>query len=191
MKEGDNVFQNTQQVKTDFSSGFHWVRLVQRKHAKVTNRTSFNRKWNVGSLSPRLLCSASLNLTILRLNVKLTRNSFDIRSKAKIIRNLCTDMWLFLWWRHEIKTIMKSNGSKLERFFDTSNIVPERLAGSVWRTKSRASFLKFYLRLSLSQSSLLLIHFCYGPNICSQCTKVWHKPYPICDAPLSRSARRS
>lgn len=28
---------------------------------------------------------------------------------------------------------MKSNGPGLERFFDTSNIVPERLAESVWR----------------------------------------------------------
>ena len=36
---------------------------------------------------------------------------------------------------------MKSNGPELERFFDTSNIVPERLAESVWRTKSRSSFL--------------------------------------------------
>ena len=26
---------------------------------------------------------------------------------------------------------------------------------------------------------------------CSYCTKVWFKPYPICDAPLSRLAQRS
>ena len=41
------------------------------------------------------------------------------------------------------------------------------------------------------QSSLLLIYFRDGPNRCSHYTKVWHRTYPICDAPLSRSARRS
>ena len=40
-------------------------------------------------------------------------------------------------------------------------------------------------------SSLLLIHFRYGPNACSNYTKVWHTTYPICGAPLSRSERRS
>ena len=40
------------------------------------------------------------------------------------------------------------------------------------------------------QSSLLLIHFRYGPNTCSYCTTLWHRTYPICDSPLSRSARR-
>ena len=39
-------------------------------------------------------------------------------------------MWPFLRWRHEIKTVMKSNGPELEHFFDTSNIVLERLAES-------------------------------------------------------------
>ena len=29
------------------------------------------------------------------------------------------------------------------------------------------------------------------PNRCSHCTEVWHRTCPICDAPLSRSARRS
>ena len=29
------------------------------------------------------------------------------------------------------------------------------------------------------------------PNRCSYCSKVWHRTCPICDAPLSRSARRS
>ena len=40
-------------------------------------------------------------------------------------------------------------------------------------------------------SSFLLFHSCYGPNTCSHCTEVWHRTYPICDAPLSRTARRS
>ena len=34
------------------------------------------------------------------------------------------------------------------------------------------------------QSSLLLIHFRYGPNTCSSGTKGWHRTYPIGDAPL-------
>ena len=40
-----------------------------------------------------------------------------------------------------------------------------------------------YFRLSWFQSSPLIIHFRDGPNTCSHCTKVWHKTYPICDAP--------
>ena len=34
------------------------------------------------------------------------------------------------------------------------------------------------------QSSLLLIHFRYGPNTCSSGTKEWDRTYPIGDAPL-------
>ena len=44
---------------------------------------------------------------------------------------------------------------------------------------------------SSSRSHLYFIYFRPGPNICSHCTKVWHRSYPTCDAPLSRSARRS
>ena len=33
-------------------------------------------------------------------------------------------------------------------------------------------------RLSVFQSSLLLIHFLYDPNSCSYCTKVWHRTCP-------------
>ena len=40
-------------------------------------------------------------------------------------------------------------------------------------------------------SSFLLFYSCYGSNTCSHCTEVWHRTYPICDAPLSRTARRS
>jgi len=46
--------------------------------------------------------------------------------------------------------------------------------------------LKIYFRLSRFQSLLLLIHFRYDPNTCSHYTKVWHRTYPICGAPLSR-----
>ena len=42
------------------------------------------------------------------------------------------------------------------------------------------------------QCSLLLIHFCYNlTDTCLHCYKEWHKIYPICDAPLWRSARHS
>ena len=75
----------------------------------------------------------------------------------------------------------------------TSNIVPERLAEWVWCTKFQSSLLNIYFRFNGFQSSLLPIYFRDGPNSCSHCTKLslWHKNYPICDAPLSRSARRS
>ena len=46
--------------------------------------------------------------------------------------------------------------------------------------------------LSWSWSSLLIIHFHYGPNTCSHCVKVRHRTYseiPICDALFSRSSR--
>ena len=42
---------------------------------------------------------------------------------------------------------------------------------------------------SISVDSLILIHFRFRPHNCSHCTEVWHKHYPLCDAPLSRSAR--
>ena len=73
-----------------------------------------------------------------------------------------------------------------------SNIVPERFAERVWWTKSQSPLLNIYFRLwGYQSSSLLLIHFRYSANTCSHCTKVWQKAYPICEAPLSRSARRS
>ena len=37
---------------------------------------------------------------------------------------------------------------------------------------------------------LLLIYFPYGPDSFSHYTKVWHRTYPICDAPLSKLSRR-
>ena len=66
------------------------------------------------------------------------------------------------------------------------------LAERVWCThKFQSSLLNFYFRLSVFQSSLLPIYFRDGPNRCSLCAKVWDKTYPICEAPLSRSTRRS
>ena len=44
-----------------------------------------------------------------------------------------------------------------------------------------------YFLLSGFQSSLLLIYFSDSLNGCSHCTKVWHKTYPLCDGPFSRS----
>ena len=74
----------------------------------------------------------------------------------------------------------------------TLNIVPARFVRRVWWTKSQISLLQiFYSRFSGFHSSLLLIHFRDGPNRWSYCTKVWHRIPPLCDTPLSRSARRS
>ena len=73
----------------------------------------------------------------------------------------------------------------------TSNNVPQRLAERVLWTKSQSSLLNIYFRFSGFQSLLLLIHFRCFPNTCSHCTKVWHRTSPICDAPLSRVAKRS
>ena len=60
------------------------------------------------------------------------------------------------------------------------------------RANSQSSLPNVYLRFSGFDSSFLLIHFRDdGPNRCSQCTKVWHRNYPICDAPLSILVRCS
>ena len=55
-------------------------------------------------------------------------------------------------------------------------------------TKFQSSPLNTYFHRSGSQFSLLIIYFRNGPKSFSDYTKVWHKTYTICDAPLSRSA---
>ena len=70
-------------------------------------------------------------------------------------------------------------------------ILPARLAERIWFTKFQSSLLNVYFRLSRFQSLLLLIYFPVGIGVYTDCTKVWQKTYPICDAPLSRSAWRS
>ena len=55
----------------------------------------------------------------------------------------------------------------------TSNIVPARLAESVWCKKKLQSSL--YFLLSGFEPSLLLIYYSDSLNGCSHCTKVWHK----------------
>ena len=57
-----------------------------------------------------------------------------------------------------------------------------------WCTKFQPSLLNTSFRLSGFQASLLLIYLRDGPNRCLHCTKECQKPYPICDAPLWRSA---
>ena len=48
------------------------------------------------------------------------------------------------------------------------------------RANSQSSLPNVYLRFSGFDSSFLLIHFRDdGPNRCSQCTKVWHRNYPM------------
>ena len=76
-------------------------------------------------------------------------------------------------------------------FTRTSNITSARLAERDWCIKIQSSLLQIYFRLSGFQSSILLIYFREGSIRCSHCTKERQKNYPICDAPLSRSARRS
>ena len=71
----------------------------------------------------------------------------------------------------------------------TSNIVPARLAESVWCKKKLQSSL--YFLVSGFEPSLLLIYFSDSLNGCSYSTKVWHKTYPLCDVPFSRSAMRT
>ena len=73
----------------------------------------------------------------------------------------------------------------------TSSIKLGRLAERDWCTKSQSSLLNVHHHLSGFQASLLPINISCGPNTCSHCIKVWHRTYPICDAPLSRATRRS
>ena len=76
----------------------------------------------------------------------------------------------------------------------TSNIVLQRLAKKVWSTKSQSSLLNIYFRLSipvLTAIYSLPLHSEYLFTLNQSVALVWHRTYPICDAPLSRSARRS
>ena len=85
-----------------------------------------------------------------------------------------------------IRDSVNSNGTKLEQVVHThrTSCRGSRPRGR-W-TKSQSSILNIYFRLRGFQSLFPLLHFRYGPNTCSQYTKVWHRTYPICDAPLSR-----
>ena len=98
--------------------------------------------------------------------------------------------WVF--GNRELTVVWTTRVQKWNKWFGshTSNIVSDRLDVRVWWTTSQSSLLNIYFRLSGLQPSLLLIHFRDGPNRCSHCTEVWHKTYPICDTPLSRSAWR-
>ena len=59
----------------------------------------------------------------------------------------------------------------------TSNIVPAaRLAERLWCPKSQSSLLNIYFRLSGFQAQT---SHCLLPWQ-GECTKVWHKTYPIC-----------
>ena len=59
---------------------------------------------------------------------------------------------------------------------DNLNIAPERLAESVWCSKSHSSLLNINFRLSGIQTSLLLIYFRYCPTTSSHCDEEWKKP---------------
>lgn len=60
-------------------------------------------------------------------------------------------------------------------------IMLEQLAERIWYTKFQSSLLNIFFHLWGFQSLLPLIHFPYpyGSNTCSQCTKMWHRTYPI------------
>ena len=47
----------------------------------------------------------------------------------------------------------------------------------------------FDLRALPSTDVPVLLLFRYGPNICSHCTKVWHRTCPVCDAALRGAAK--
>ena len=73
---------------------------------------------------------------------------------------------------------VNGKGTELEQVVHThrtSNIVPERLAGRVWWTKSQSSLWNIYFRLSGFHFSFLPIHFLYSPSTCSHCDEAWQK----------------
>ena len=68
------------------------------------------------------------------------------------------------------------------------NIMLEQLAERIWYTKFQSSLRNIFFHLWGFQSLLPLIHFPYpyGSNTCSQCTKMWHRMYPIYDITHSK-----
>ena len=114
-----------------------------------------------------------------------------------VFRRLCSqipDSFLCRNMQRTFRYSMNGNRTELEQVVQshTSNIAPERLAERVWCTKSQSSLLNIYFRLSGFQSSLLLIHFCYGPNTCLHYTQEWYRISSICDSsPLQTPVRRS
>ena len=96
-----------------------------------------------------------------------------------------------------IITVCRTRGSTVLCKFDLLVLKQENLASN-WDLSwvnlnhlSRNRALNIYFRLVGFQSYFLLIHLRHSPNTCSHYTKVWHRTCPICNVPLSRSARRS
>ena len=85
------------------------------------------------------------------------------------------------WYR------VNSNGTEMEKVVHTHR-TSCRSGWSGWFTFGELNpsphFWIFRFRLCGFQSSLLLIHFRCGPNTCSHRNKVWHRTYPLCDAPI-------
>ena len=113
-----------------------------------------------------------------------------------VFRRLCSqipDSFLCRNMQRPFRYSMNGNRTELEQVVQshTSNIAPERLAERGWCTKSQSSLLNIYFRVSGFQSSLLLIHFCYGPNTCLHYTQEWYRISSICDSPLQTPVRRS
>ena len=76
-------------------------------------------------------------------------------------------------------------------FTRTSNITSARLAERDWCIKIQSSLLQIYFRLSGSSPRSYLFTSAKGRSGVHTAPKNGKKNYPICDAPLSRSARRS
>ena len=85
---------------------------------------------------------------------------------------------------------MNGNGPGWHKSFTHIEHVARAVGPEAWYTKFHSSLLNICFRLSGYQTAFLLIYFRDGPKKFSHCTKVSRKTYPICDAPLSRSARR-
>ena len=75
--------------------------------------------------------------------------------------------------------------SELKTTHNTFRVVACTLSDNLSRNSC------IYFRLGVIKPSFLLIYFRYRPNTRSYCTIGWHRTYPICEAPLSRSAGRS
>ena len=103
--------------------------------------------------------------------------------------------WIaFILMLKALQCSMNSNGTELEQVDQTRRTACQRgwPIKKSWWTKFESSLLNIYFHLSGFQFLLLLIQFQYGMNACSHCyTKVWHRAFLICDAPLSRLAQHS
>ena len=154
---------------------------IRSFHVVVVQERQRNVQQSV--MNVRSCCFAWLDL--LGFLVCLSFLTFSLPSRRWILGNLHTipdeNLSVIVW-----------TATTRASLSHTLNFKPARLAERVWCTKFQSSLLNIYFRLfSYQAHSLLPMYFRYGSKRCSHCTQVWFKPYPICDATLSRLARRS